>query len=124
MQRRPCVVFLFFALLPWLGAPPAAAQRLPDSVVPEHYTLWFAPDLEKATFRGRETIRVQMKAPARTIVLHAAELAFADVTITAGDRRQAATVTLDPDRRVHRPAPGPPSEMRSLVIGSRTTRGA
>ena len=39
-------------------AAPAAAQRLPGTVVPEHYTLWFAPDLAKETFRGRETIRV------------------------------------------------------------------
>jgi thymidine phosphorylase len=27
-----------------LVAAPAAAQHLPDTVVPEHYTLWFAPD--------------------------------------------------------------------------------
>ena len=63
MQRRFYVFFLFFALFHWLHAMPAAAQRLPDTVVPDHYTLWFAPDLDKATFRGRETIRVQVKAP-------------------------------------------------------------
>ena len=39
-----------------LTALPALAQRLPGGVTPTHYTLWFAPDLEKETFRGRETI--------------------------------------------------------------------
>ena len=95
MQRRFYVFCLFFALFHWLHAVPAAAQRLPDTVVPDHYTLWFAPDLDKATFRGRETIRVQVKAPTRTIVLHAAEIDFGDVTISAGNGMQAATVTLD-----------------------------
>ena len=38
-------------------AAPAAAQRLPGTVIPEHYTLSFEPDLAKA-FRGRESIRV------------------------------------------------------------------
>lgn len=95
MQRRFYVFCLFFALFHWLHAVPAAAQRLPDTVVPDHYALWVAPDLDKATFRGRETIRVQVKAPTRTIVLHAAEIDFGDVTIGAGNGTQAATVTLD-----------------------------
>ena len=34
----------------------ALAQRLPATVVQTHYALWFAPDLQNATFRGRETI--------------------------------------------------------------------
>ena len=95
MRRRFYVFCLFFALFQWLHVVPAAAQRLPDTVVPDHYTLWFAPDLEKATFRGRETIRVQVKAATRAIVLHAAEIDFGDVTVSAGNRMQAATVTLD-----------------------------
>ena len=83
MQRRFYVFFLFFALFQWLHVLPAAAQRLSDTVVPDHYTLWFVPDLDKATFRGRETIRVHVKAATRTIVLHAAELDFGDVTISS-----------------------------------------
>ena len=73
----------------------AAAQRLPSGVAPTHYTLWFAPDLERATFRGRETIDVTLQRPTTTITLNAAEIKFGSVTIDAGGRRQTARVTLD-----------------------------
>jgi puromycin-sensitive aminopeptidase len=78
-----------------LLAAPAFAQRLPGGVTPEHYTLWFAPDLAKATFRGRETIRLQVAKPTTTITLHAAEIAFTNVTVTAGGQTQRARVTED-----------------------------
>src|SRR5690242_10403882 len=73
----------------------AIAQRLPSGVTPTHYTLWFAPDLERATFRGRETIDVTLQRPTTTITLNAAEIDFGDVSIEAGGRRQTATVTLN-----------------------------
>ena len=65
-------------------AAPAAAQRLPGTVVPEHYTLALEPDLAKETFRGRESIRVTLTEPGTSITLHAAEIAFGEVTITSG----------------------------------------
>ena len=96
MQRR-FRALLVFSFVPLLIAPYAAeAQRLTDTVVPDHYTLWFAPDLDKETFRGRESIRVQVKTATRTITLHAAEVEFGDVTIAAGNRTQTAQVTLEP----------------------------
>jgi aminopeptidase N len=78
-----------------LLAAPAFAQRLPGGVTPEHYTLWFAPDLAKATFRGRETVRVQVAKPTTSITLHAAEITFGEVTVTAGGQTQRARVTED-----------------------------
>ena len=78
-----------------LLAAPAFAQRLPAGVTPEHYTLWFAPDLARATFRGRETIRVQVAKPTTTVTLHAAEITFGEVSITAGGQTQRARVTED-----------------------------
>ena len=76
-------------------AAPAAAQRLPGTVVPEHYTLAFEPDLVKETFRGREAIRVTLTEPATSVTLHAAEITFGEVTITSGGRTQVAKVTTD-----------------------------
>ena len=87
---------LFVALLA-LGtlASPALAQRLPGAVIPENYTLWFAPDFQKDSFRGRETIRVQLKVATTAITLHAAEIEFGELTIAAGGRTQTARVSLD-----------------------------
>ncbi len=73
----------------------ASAQRLPAGVTPEHYTLWFAPDLDKATFRGRAVIDVRLDAPASAVTLHAAEIAFGKVEIAAGGTTQTASVRLD-----------------------------
>jgi aminopeptidase N len=83
-----------FAILLTFAAP-GAAQRLPTAVVPEHYTLWFGPDLQAETFRGRETIDVRLMAPSRTITLNAAEITFMSVTVTAGGRMQTAQVASD-----------------------------
>jgi aminopeptidase N len=76
-------------------AAPAAAQRLSTAIVPEHYSLWFAPDLQNATFRGRTTIRVRVAQPTTAITLHAAEMTFGDVAITVAGATQQARVTLD-----------------------------
>jgi aminopeptidase N len=87
---------LALALLALMVTASAAfAQRLPSGVTPTHYALWFAPDLERATFRGRETIDVTLQRPTTTITLNAAEIDFGDVTIEAGGRRQTARVMLD-----------------------------
>ncbi len=80
-------------------AVPASAQRLPGNVVPEHYSLWFAPDLEKETFRGRESIDVVLTEPSTTVTMHAAEINFSQVTITSGGQTQTARVTLDETRQ-------------------------
>src|SRR6187551_94926 len=79
-----------------LAAAPVSAQRLTDAVVPEHYTLWFAPDLAKKTFRGRATIRAVVAERSNSITLHSAELQFGEVKITSGGRTQVARVTTNP----------------------------
>jgi aminopeptidase N len=85
-------------LVAWVS--PSEAQRLPDTVAPDHYTLWFAPDLANATFRGRESIRVTVRRPVREITLHAAEIQFDEVSIEAAGLRQPAQVTLDTPREM------------------------
>ena len=102
------VVLALLATATAVAIPAAAgAQRLPAGVAPEHYTLWFAPDLEKATFRGRETIEVRLDAPSTAVTLHAAEITFEQAEIAAGGKTQTATVQLrreDRDRYAHRAA--------------------
>jgi len=78
---------------------PLQAQRLPDTVVPVHYSLTLAPDLKTAAFTGHEIIDVVLKDPTRSITLNAIEIAFQSVSITAGGVEQSATVSLDPARQ-------------------------
>ena len=55
------------------------AQRLPGGVRPEHYSLVITPDLNAATFAGKETIDLLLDAPTTTITLNAAEIEFVSV---------------------------------------------
>jgi aminopeptidase N/puromycin-sensitive aminopeptidase len=84
-----CVCFTIFS------ARSGSAQRLPQSVIPEHYALTLTPDLKAATFAGFETIDVVIKTPTDAITLNAAEIAFQSVTVTSNGKQQTATVTLD-----------------------------
>ena len=63
-------------------------------MTPVHYDLTVEPDLAAATFTGREAITVQLQAPARVIVLNAAEIEFGSVRVVAAGRTQVALVTL------------------------------
>src|SRR5258705_13328914 len=98
------IVIVLTALLSLAGS--AAAQRLPGNVVPAQYTLWLAPDLQNATFRGRETIQVEIKNPTAAVTLNAAEIQFGDVTVTAGGRAQTPRGTLD-EKNETAPLTGP-----------------
>jgi hypothetical protein len=69
----------------------AVAQRLPATVTPTHYTLWFAPDLQNATFRGRETINVSVTNPTTSVTLNAAEITFADASRRPASRSTKRT---------------------------------
>ena len=92
MTFRPAVL-TFVATL--LSVTPLLAQRLPQTVTPEHYDLTVAPDLAKAAFTGEETIRVRLAKPSQKITLNAAEIAFGDVTIVAAGKTQKAAVAVD-----------------------------
>jgi puromycin-sensitive aminopeptidase len=71
-----------------------AQWRLPTTVIPSHYDLSFAVDLQRARFDGSETIQVTIVQPTRTVLLNAADIAFRDVTIGTGASAQKATVSL------------------------------
>jgi len=88
----PAISALVFTLLPALHA-----QRLPEGVHPEHYSLALTPDLKAATFAGEETIDVVLDHPSATITLNAAEIKFLSVKATVGGSSEIrpAEVSLD-----------------------------
>ena len=91
---RSVLACLFLAL-----AASAFAQRLPDTVIPQHYALTLTPDLGKATFTGSEKIDVQLKVPQDSITLNAAEIHFADVAAEVNGRSLKATVSEDAQKQ-------------------------
>src|ERR1700722_16066324 len=80
-------------------APRAEAQRLPQTVRPDHYSLSLTPDLKAATFTGDETIDVTLTEPSKTITLNAAEITVKSGTATAEGATEAAAVSLDADKQ-------------------------
>src|SRR6266536_485576 len=83
------------ALVATLLAAPVAAERLPRTVVPEHYDLAFTIDLAREQFSGQETIRVNVVQPTSRIILHALDLTLQDVTVASAGISQRAMVIFD-----------------------------
>ncbi len=77
----------------------ATAQRLPDTVLPQHYTLILTPDLKSATFTGSEKIDVQIQKPVDAITLNAIEIKFQSVKAKLNGKVVEAAVTEDADKQ-------------------------
>ena len=71
------------------------AQRLSDTVIPEHYTLTLQPNLDTATFIGHEQIDVTVRQPVDAITLNAAEIQFTSVAAVLDGRERLGKVTTD-----------------------------
>jgi aminopeptidase N/puromycin-sensitive aminopeptidase len=93
------VTFAVIAALGCICLSTAFAQRLPQTVRPEHYSLILTPDLKAATFSGIETIDVNLVEPTDHITLNAVEIAFESVKVSTGDKQQKAAVSLDKDKQ-------------------------
>ena len=61
------------------------SYRLPVSVVPLRYEIQITPELSSGTFRGVETIEVEVQEAVNEIVMNAADLTVGQVTIQDGD---------------------------------------
>ncbi|HEX7681139.1 MAG TPA: hypothetical protein VF713_23585, partial [Thermoanaerobaculia bacterium] len=97
MKHRLILLYLFTLL-----AFPAIAQRLPRTVIPEHYAIQLAPDLAHGTFEGEETINVALREPVTSIELNAIEIEISQATVTAGGTSHPAEVALDPKTQIAR----------------------
>ncbi len=88
------LLYAVTVLLIW-PASSASAQRLPQTVKPEHYALTIAPDLKAATFTGKESIDVAVLEPIEAITLNATEIKFQTVTAAVNGRTLTAKVSED-----------------------------
>ena len=93
-------VLLSLTAVPLRG--PHSAQRLPATVIPDHYDLKFVVDLANARFDGDRNDPRPGRRADRQVVLNAAEITFAEVTIGNGAATQTATVALDEATRPRR----------------------
>src|ERR1700682_1481995 len=69
--------------------------KLPKQVVPEEYAVRIAPDLEKFTFAGSETVKLNVRQPVRRLVLNALEINITSASLD-GKAIPESAVRLDP----------------------------
>ena len=78
--------------------PSADAVVLPASVKPKKYRLTLQPDLNTFTFKGEQTVDIEIVEPTARIVLNAAELEISGVTLRRnGSETSTHSVSLDAD---------------------------
>jgi puromycin-sensitive aminopeptidase len=78
--------------------PYADAVVLPANIKPNKYRLTLQPDLNTFTFKGEQTVDVEIVEPTARIVLNAAELEISGVTLRRnGSETSTHSVSLDAD---------------------------
>jgi aminopeptidase N len=69
-------------------------SKLPKSVIPSHYAIELAPDLQALTTAGREIVDIDVREQVERIVLNAVNTEISEATIDDGAQR--ADVSYDP----------------------------
>jgi aminopeptidase N len=77
---------------------------LPRTARPLHYTIAVEPDAAKLTFTGQSSVEIQVFTGTPDLVLHAADLAISEATLSpaAGGAAIPLKVVLDADRQLAR----------------------
>lgn len=92
-RKNTCLILLLLFLV--FASLRSQAQRLPTTVVPEHYKLFLDPSIEGRTFTGEETIQVRIAQPVSEIVLNSLGLDITLAEVTANGQTQPAKVVYD-----------------------------
>ena len=73
--------------------------KLPTNVRPTAYRITLEPDLETFTFKGSETIDIELAEPTASIVLNSAEIEIQSASVTLPDgSTHDATTSFDEDK--------------------------
>ena len=92
----PCSVWLLSIILPTpvTGEKPfnfeSSTGKLAKQIVPTEYSIRIIPDLEKLTFTGSETVKLNVHAPVRELVLNALELEITRASVDDKNLPQSA----------------------------------
>ena len=89
LPATSCVLLL--ASMTAAFAAPGQRIVLPKDVTPIHYDIAIAPDAAHLAFKGTVKIDLDVKTPTKTIVLNAADLQFAKVSLTGAAAAPRAT---------------------------------
>ncbi len=81
-----------------------APGKLPKDVVPVEYSVRIVPDLEKRSFTGRETVKINVRVSTDRLVLNALELKIAAASID-GKAIPASAIKLDKEKELLTLAP-------------------
>jgi len=71
------------------------AQRLPQTIIPTHYSLYLDPVITQKIFTGEETIDVQVSTTTKEIVLNSLDLDITEAEVKSAGSMQKAAVTYD-----------------------------
>ncbi|HVD94898.1 MAG TPA: M1 family metallopeptidase [Candidatus Limnocylindria bacterium] len=85
--------------------------KLPKSVVPVEYSIRIVPNIDKFTFSGTETVKLNVRSPVRQLVLNALEL---EITEASLDGKALATSAIKIDKE---------KELLTLVLPSELASG-
>ncbi len=73
----------------------ATPGKLPKDVVPLEYSIRIVPEIDKLTFAGSETVRINVRRPVRELVLNALELKIQKAAVD-GKALPDSAITVDP----------------------------
>ncbi len=113
----PCSIWLLSIILPATVAAEKpfnfenTAGKLPKQVVPTEYSIRIIPDIEKLTFSGSETVKLNVHAPVRELVLNALEL---EITSASVDDKMLPQSAVKIDKR---------NELLTLTLPSELAAG-
>jgi aminopeptidase N len=83
----PCSIWLLSIILPATVTAEkpfnfeSTPGKLPKQVVPTEYSIRMISDIEKLTFTGSETVKLNVRAPVRQLVLNALELEITSASV-------------------------------------------
>ena len=72
--------------------------KLPKQVVPEEYAIRITPNVEKRTFTGSESVKLNVRAPVKQLVLNALEIKITKATVD-GKAIPASAITLNAEEQ-------------------------